>query len=126
MANKITERDILNSIIDGTVDNDILVAYAEKRIGQLDKRNASAAKRAAAKRAAGNEITEAVFAVLSDEPMNREQIVAALAEQGIEITAPKVTAKLTALCNDGRAQRSKTRIKGEDGKTKEATVYSIA
>ena len=126
MAN-ITEREILNSIIDGTADPDVLVAYAEKRIGQLDKRNASAAKRAAAKRAAGNEITEVIFGLLSDEPVNREQIVEMLAEQGIEMTAPKVTARLTALCNDGRAQRGKVRVKGENGgKAKEVTVYTAA
>ena len=127
MANKVTERDILNAVIDGTIDTDVLVAYAEKRIAQLDKRNASAAKRAAAKRAAADEIANQIAEMLSEEPMNREDILAALEDAGVEgMTANKVTAKMTKLVKEGRAQKAKARFKGEDGKTHEATVYTVA
>ena len=126
-TSKITERDILNAVIDGSIDHDVLVAYAEKRIAQLDKRNVSAQKRAAAKRAAGDEITEKVFSMLSDEPMDRNEILAELEADGVEgMTPNKVTAKLTALFKAGRINKEKTRVKGEDGKSKETTVYTIA
>ena len=127
MANtKMTEREILNSIIDGTADPDVLVEYAEKRIVQLDKRNASAAKRAAAKRAEGDALTESVFAVLGDEPLNREMVGEALAEQGIETTPSKVTARLSRLVKEERVNKTKGKIAGEDGKSRESTFYTIA
>ncbi len=127
MANtKMTEREILNSIIDGTADPDVLVEYAEKRIVQLDKRNASAAKRAAAKRAEGDALTESVFAVLGDEPMNREMVVEALAEQGIETTPSKVTARLSRLVKEERVNKTKGKSAGEDGKSRESTFYTVA
>ena len=127
MTNKITEREILNAIVDGTVDADVLVAYAEKRIGILDKRTASAKVRAAKKRAEGDVVTEQIFNVLSDEPMNRNDIVAALEAAGVEgMTPNKVTARMNSLVKAGRANKEKVRAKGEDGKTKESTVYTIA
>jgi hypothetical protein len=123
---KITERDILNSIINGTADPDVLVEYATKRIGQLDKRNAAAAKRAAVKRAEADEITEVIYGLLSDEPMNRDMVVDALAEQGIEMTPNKVTARLTKLYKEGRVNKEKGKVEGPDGKAKESTMYTIA
>lgn len=123
---KITERDILNSIINGTADPDVLVEYATKRIGQLDKRNAAAAKRAAAKRAEADEITKVIYGLLSDEPMNRDMVVDALAEQGIEMTSNKVTARLTKLYKEGRVNKEKGKVEGPDGKAKESTMYTIA
>ena len=125
MANtKMTERELLNAVIDGTVDTDALVEYAEKRIAQLDKRNASAAKRAASKRAAGDELTEKVFSVLSDEPMNREMVLEALEDESL--TLGKVTARLTRLVNEGRANKTKGKVVGEDGKKHDTTLYVIA
>lgn len=125
MTNKLTERMILTSIIDGTADPDVLVEYAERRIGQLDRRNASAAKRAAAKRAAADVLTEAIYGVLSDEGMNRDMIVEALAEKGIETTPGKVTARLTRLYKENRVEKSKGKTTGEDGKSKESTFYTV-
>ena len=127
MANtKITERDLMNSILDGTVDNDVLVEYAEKRLAQLDKRTASAKVRAEKKRAESDELTETVFSLLSDEPQNRDMLVAKLAELGIESTPNKVTARLTKLVKAERVTREKGKIVGEDGKTHETTLYVLA
>ena len=67
MSNKITEREIYNSILNGTADHDVLVEFATKKIAQLDKRNASAAKRAAVKRAEGDELQALVLDALTDE-----------------------------------------------------------
>ena len=62
MANvKVTERDIYTAMINGTIEAEVLKAFAEKKIVQLDKRNESAKIRAAKKRAAGNEMLETVF-----------------------------------------------------------------
>ena len=47
MANKITEREIYNAMINGTIDADVMVEFATKKLAQLDKRNESAKIRAA-------------------------------------------------------------------------------
>lgn len=122
---KMTEREIYNAMIDGTVDRDVLVEFAEKKLAQLDKRNASAAKRAAAKRAEGDELTETVFGFVSDEPQTREDITSAMVEAGHEVTVGKVQARLTRLFNDGRIAKAKAKVAGEDGKSKQVTVWAF-
>lgn len=122
---KMTEREIYNAMIDGTIDRDVLVEFAEKKLAQLDKRNASAAKRAAAKRAEGDELTETVFGFVSDEPQTREDITSAMVEAGYEVTVGKVQARLTRLFNDGRIAKAKAKVTGEDGKSKQVTVWAF-
>ena len=123
-TSKITEREILNSIIDGTADPDVLVEYAEKKIAQLDKRNASAAKRAAAKRAAGDELMESVFGFVTDEPQTRGQIAAAMVAEGFEVTDAKVGARLNKLFNLGRIQKANSKFTDENGKRHAVVVYA--
>ena len=123
MANKITEREIYNSIINGTADQTVLVEFATKKIAQLDKRNASAQKRAAAKRAEGNEITEAVYAVLGTEPMTRGQVVSAM---GTDLSVAKIGARLNQLVASGRISKETIKVADENGKNKSAVAYFIA
>ena len=124
MANKITERDLYNAMIAGTIDAETLKAFAEKKIAQLDKRNASAAKRAAAKRAAGDELTERVFERVTDEVKVCDEIVAELGDGAL--TKGKVQARLNKLVADGRIFKSKVKIAGEDGKSKVLMGYSLS
>lgn len=126
MATKITERDILNSIIDGTVETDTLVSYAEKKLAQLDKRNASAKARAEKKRAEGDELTEAVFSFVTDEAQTRAQIVEAMAEAGYTETAGKIGYKLTFLVKENRILKEEIAVAGEDGKSKRVMSYRLA
>ena len=124
MANtKITEREIYTSIINGTADRETLVKFAEKKIAQLDKRNASAKARVERKRAEGNEITEAVYAVLGSEPMTRNQVVSAM---GTDLSVAKIGAHLNALVKDGRIQKETIKIAGEDGKATNKVAYFVA
>ena len=106
----ITEREIYNSILDGTYDVDVLCGFATKKLAQLDKRNASAAKRAAAKRAAGDEITNGVYAFVTDEPQNRAQIAAAYnAAHGTELSDAKIGARLSKLTREGKIAKFETK-----------------
>ena len=123
MSNKITEREIYNSILNGTSDPVVLAEFATKKLAQLDKRNASAARRAAVKRAEGNEITEGIFSVLSHEPMTRVQVAEAF---GSDLSVAKVGARLTQLVKDGRVQKETIKVAGEDGKSKNAIAYFLA
>ena len=126
MANRLTEREIYNAMINGTIDPDVMAEFAEKKLAQLDRRNATAAKRAAAKRAETDALLETIYGVLSDEPMDRTEIANVLTEQGVETTLGKITSRLSALVKEGRANKAKAKVEGEDGKSHDVTVYTVA
>ena len=123
MANKITEREIYNSILNGTVDQAVLCEFAEKKLAQLDKRNASAQRRAAVKRAEGNEITEGIFGVLSAERMTREQVAQAY---GSELSVAKVGSRLNQLVEAGRVQKETIKVANAEGKMVNKVAYFVA
>jgi hypothetical protein len=123
MANKITEREIYNSIINGTADQAVLVEFANKKLAQLDKRNVTAKARAERKRAESNEVTEGIFGVLSTERMTREQVAEAF---GGELSVAKVGARLNNLFKDGRVQKETIKVANADGKMTNKVVYFVA
>lgn len=123
MANKITEREIYNSIINGTADQAVLVEFANKKLAQLDKRNVTAKARAERKRAESNEVTEGIFGVLSAERMTREQVAEAF---GGDLSVAKVGARLNTLFKDGRVQKETIKVANTDGKMTNKVVYFIA
>lgn len=123
MANKITEREIYNSIINGTADQAVLVEFANKKLAQLDKRNMTAKARAERKRAESNEVTEGIFGVLSAERMTREQVAEAF---GGELSVAKVGARLNNLFKDGRVQKETIKVANADGKMTNKVVYFVA
>jgi ribosomal protein S19E (S16A) len=123
MANKITEREIYTSIINGTADQAVLTEFATKKLAQLDKRNASAKRRANAKREAGNEITKGIFGVLTNEAMTREQVAEAY---GSDLSVAKVGARLNQLVEAGRVQKVTVKVAGKDGKATNKVAYFVA
>lgn len=126
MENKITEREIYTAMINGTIDAGTMRTFAEKKIAQLDKRNEGAKRRAAVKREAGNEMLEVVYSHIGTEPKTRAQITSELTFDGHEVTVGKVGARLNQLVADGRIVKEKGKVAGEDGKSKAATLYTIA
>ena len=126
---KISKRDILNGLITlattGTcelTDTDIQM-YAEKELAAMDKRAEADKKRREAKAAEKDEITEAVFAVMTDEPMSAEEILEHL---DIDLPKTKLIPKLTKLVSAERVVKSKKRYKNEDGKSAEKTMHARA
>lgn len=126
---KISKRDILNGLITlattGTcelTDTDIQM-YAEKELAAMDKRAEADKKRREAKAAENDEITEAIFAVMTDEPMSAEEILERL---DIDLPKTKLIPKLTKLVGAERVVKSKKRYKNEDGKSAEKTMYARA
>ena len=120
---KITEREIYTAMINGTLDAETAREFAEKKIAQLDKRNATSKARAERKRAENSEITETVYAVLGTEPMTRTQVATAM---GTGLSTAKIGAQLTKLVNDGRVQKATVKVPTEDGKSKSAVAYFVA
>ena len=125
MTNKITEREIYNAMINGTIDADVMVEFATKKLAQLDKRNESAKIRAAKKRAEGNELESLVFSYVSEEGQTRGQIAEAMIADCHQVTVGMFQARLTALVEAGRIAKAKAKVAGEDGKTKQVTVYAF-
>lgn len=121
---KITERDLYNQMIAGTISHEDLAAFAEKKIAQLDKRNASAQKRAQAKREAGDEIMERVFSVVSNELHTRDEITALVGDETLSVA--KVGARLSQLVKSGRVQKETIKVAGADGKNVSKVAYFIA
>lgn len=120
---KITERSLYNQMIDGTISREDLVAFAEKKIAQLDKRNASAKVRAERKRAEGNEITERVFSVVSTEPQTRDQITELVGDETLSVA--KIGARLNTLVKEGRIQKATAKVAGAEGKNVNKVTYFV-
>ena len=109
---KFTEREIYTAIINGEdLDRDVLVEFAEKKLAQLDRRNASAAKRAAAKRAEGDTLTEAVYALLDEEPKTRDEVAEMYNEANeSDLSAAKIGARLNTLFAAERIQKTNVKV----------------
>jgi len=120
---KITKRMVLEALVaayeqrlDAVVgtDEDIeitgadVVDYAELTIAQMDKKADGAKKRAAEKRAEGDELRVAVASVLTDELQTIADIAAQI--EGEDVTTSKITARLTQLVKAGEARKEKVKI----------------
>ena len=123
MTTKITERDIYTSILNDTADMEVLRAFAEKKLAQLDHRNEKAKERAATKRAEGDELLGVVIGYVTDEPKSREDITNEMIEDGFDVTAGKVGYRLTVLVREGRIQKAEATVPGEKG-NKRVKVYA--
>lgn len=124
---KITEREIYTAMIEGTIDAETLREFAEKKLIQLDKRNASAKARAEKKRAEGDAVMEAVFDLIDSEAKTRGEITEmfnATAEESL--SEAKIGAKLNALYNAGRIDKTNVKVANPDGKASTKVGYFIA
>ena len=124
---KMTEREIYNAMIVGTIDAEVMREFAEKKLAQLDKRNETAKVRAAKKRAENDVLTEKVFSYVTDDPQSREDIFNAMIEEDNEdLTLGKVSYRLSALAREERIQKTEATVGGNDGgKPRKVTVYML-
>lgn len=122
MEKKITKRDyyeMLKEIVyptnadcEMTVEQGELIEFIDKQIALIDSKAEKAKVRNAEKKANGDELREVVQNVLTDEFQTIDAIVAQI--EGEEVTKAKVTARLTALVNNGIAE--KTDVKDDEGR----------
>lgn len=85
-----------------------VVDYAELTIEQMDKKADGAKKRAAEKKAEGDELKAAVASVLTNELQTIADITAQI--EGEDVTASKITARLTQLVKAGVAYKEKVKV----------------
>ena len=114
---KITEKTIYKAIVDGTLDTldvDTVVAWAEKKIAQLEHKAAKAKETAAAKRAEGDALKSAVLEAVTGEFQTIADIAACI--DGEDVTVSKVSYRLNALAKEGLIEKGELALKGEKGK----------
>ena len=121
---RVTEREILNAMIDGTIDPTVMAEYATKKLAQMDKRNATAKVRMAKKRAENDFLMEEVFNVLSEDPMSRQDVLEVLQNAYPDLTIGKVSYRLTQLAKEGRIIKQEATIASGESKNKRIIVYT--
>lgn len=134
MTTKITKRDYMNclkSIVESgsiTVEDPFteegLLNFIDHEIELLDNKAQAAAKRAADKKEAGDELREKIFNVLTDEPATIDDIVALVDDP--DITRNKVASRLGQLVKMERVERSEVTLETPSGKTRKAAAYRLA
>ena len=119
----ITKREMYEQIIlmftedaeaEVKVSAEEVVAFCNKEIEALEKKAAKAKERAAAQKAEGDELTDAVLEVLTDEFQPAGDIVKALNRE--DITTHKVSYRLRVLVEGGKAVKDQINIAAEGEK----------
>lgn len=134
MEKKITKREMFEAIKAGcttgewTVSDVEVAEFCDNEIALLDKKAIKAKERAAEKRAAGDELTDAVRAALTDEFAVIADIAAKVAETyGEDATVARVTYRLTQLVKNGEAENGDVKIPATEGqKARTIKAYKLA
>lgn len=121
---KVTKKDWyaqIRAVVEAS-DNeqkDGILGFIDHEVELLEAKAAKAAERAASKKADGDELRNAVQAVLTDELQTIDTITSQI--DGEDVTKAKVTARLTQLVKAGVA--TKDMVKTEDGR--KVTAYKL-
>lgn len=131
-TSKIFKRDYLNmfsSLISDAANAGIsgydwngMNEFIAKEIESLDKKAASAKARAEKVKAEGDELRETVFNALStNTAMTIREIQTAIGDE--DLSAQKITARLTQLVKLERVEKTEVSVKGSDGKSRKVNAY---
>ena len=130
---KLTKKEVLTAIMTlastGTcpIDAELVSDFCEKEIAALDRKATKARERAAQKRTEPDALRDAIIDVLTDDWMTVNQIMDALPDDLLEVSANRVVYRLTQLCapEAGIAKKDKQSF-GEAGAKRSLTVYARA
>ena len=130
---KNTKKDYYTNIIQAmqtgevTIDPVEIVAFCENEIAMLDRKAEKAKERAAAKKADGDALTEAVKAALTDKFAITADITMKVAEalgDDAEVTVHRVQYRLTQLAKAGEAEVTDMKIEAtETSKARTLKAY---
>ena len=132
---KITKKQMFEGMVayfkgeDTAISEAQFAEFCEKQIVDLDKKAAKSKERAAAKRAEGDELTDAVYAVITDEYQTIADIATAVLadmEEGADISTQKITARLTKLVKAEMIEKDQVVVETEDGKKAKKMAYRLA
>lgn len=105
--------DVIGKVFEGYEDvavRDEILEFVEKQIAALDHKNEAAKKRAAEKRAAGDELRARVLGVMNDEPITVDGILTALGDESL--TPAKITARTKQLVAAGEVEKMAVKVDG--------------
>ena len=121
MEKKIVKRDVLaairtiaeelsevTTVNDVTVTPQDIINYVDVTIAQIDKKNAKAKERNAAKKAENDELLEKIATIVGSEPVTIPAIMDALNDE--DVTSAKVSARLAKLVKAGKVFKSKVKV----------------
>ena len=111
---------------DVEIENEDFVEFCQNQIADLDKKAAKAKERAAAKKAESDELTDLVYSVLTDEYQTIADITVIVAETVPDVSASKVTARLTKLFNAGSIEKEQVSVEDSEGKKRKCMGYRLA
>ena len=126
-TDKLTDRKIYTAIVEGTfedLDVDTVVAWAQKKITQLDHKAAKAKETAAKKKAEGDALTEAILEAVTDEFESIGDIAARI--EGEDVTASRVAYRLNAAAKAGTLEKGELVIEGDKGKRRVVAYRKLA
>ena len=99
------------------------VGFFEKEIAALDKKAAKAKETQAKKKAEGDELTDRIAGVLTDEFTTISDIVKALGDE--DVSNQKASYRLGKLAEAGKAVKGELNVGGE-GKARKVVAYKLA
>ena len=126
-TDKLTDRKIYTAIVEGTfedLDVDTVVAWAQKKITQLDNKAVKAKENAAKKKAEGDALTEAILEAVTDEFESIGDIAARI--EGEDVTASRVAYRLNAAAKAGTLEKGELVIEGDKGKRRVVAYRKLA
>ena len=128
---KLTKKEYFTGLIayfhgeDVDIENEAFVEFCQDQIADLDKKAAKAKERAAAKKAESDELTDLVHSVLTDEYQTIADITVVVAETVPDVSASKITARLTKLFNTGVIEKEQISIEDSEGKKRKCMAYRL-
>lgn len=129
MENKITiaeTLDLIAAVAVGTEHEEVILAYVEKEKDKAAKKAAKAKERKEEKRAAGDELRDAVESIIAnaENPLTSADILACFdnAEE-LELTEAKVRNRASELVRYNKVHKTEVVVEGEDGKKKTRVGY---
>jgi hypothetical protein len=115
---------ILSTVETTEFDVATLIEFVQGEQAALARKAEKARETAAAKKTETDELGEAVYAVLTNEPQTRDQIAEQV--EGDEVTVAKVGARLTKLVAAGRAVKTEVASVSASGKKSTKMAYTLA
>ena len=131
---KITKKQKYEAIIayltgeDTVLSETDMIQFCQEQIADLDKKAAKAKERAQKKKDEGDALTDLVYSVMTDEYQTGVEIAAAVLaqlEEDTDVTAAKVTARITKLVNAGAVVKEQVTVECE-GKKSKKMAYKLA
>lgn len=121
---KITNAMIVEEIKELCADKAHIVEFCDKYLASAEAKKVKAAERAAAKRAAGDELQALIASLLTTEPQTAEQLLAQIEDESGELTKQKVVARMTNLVKFGQASKCDVKVE-VDGKATTRKAYTL-